>query len=780
MALFNMRVHHGGLFGYENGVLKYLKSQCTVVEDIDGDRWSVFEAYEELRQLGYMKSNISALWYKDPTEDDFERHSKLLVGVTEAIEMSTIAGRRGFVDLFVVHEVEDAEGFSEGREAVSDDVSSGEDSDDPTYLPSNEEENSVEDIHFTDSDEVYHYESGFSEDNAVPKDCNVEKGKKVVTSDLDDEDAVDSDELEQDHVIGGAEMGADDGEYDAEEGGQRFPVHKTQKDMGKYQWKVGTLYESRQEFKDTVAAYVVNTARDIKFKKCDLVRVRAVCQKGCPFWLYAHRVGEESTWQLRSMNLQHSCMQTHRVGIMHSKWLGRQFKKKVESNPKIKVKELVAKAHKKWNLTVTKTMAANSKQEALSQIQGAFREQYKQINDYCHELLRTNPGSTVILKGLLPAFEEVIPGVDNRFCVRHLYSNFRKKFPGLELKNKMWRCAKASHWQSWEKEMKNLRVLNEGAFRHLNSIPPRFWSRSRFTFLSKCDSLVNNMSESFNAVLVEAREKPIVSMLEDIRVYMMTRWAANRERVLNYPGNIMPIIRKKLEKRASLARDWRPYWCYQEVIHPVNGPELWERTQYDDVIPPPYRRPSHRPVKKRKRGAADEDNRSHTHVSRRGEVQRCSNCGGVGHKKSGCKQPKKRAQTLTKRANKNAPKLAPGQTVLGGRNRNTTLSPPNFLASHTRKTPTRPKKREARPTTEAPKPKKASTKPKKASTQPNTVAQPNNNPASAATSTSNKQPPSQPCVRKRPFSVIQCSAPHLPLQKLRLMAKLPPSQWGNL
>ncbi|RYR28046.1 hypothetical protein Ahy_B01g052140 [Arachis hypogaea] len=280
MALFNMRVHHGGLFGYDNGVLRYLKGQSTVVEDIDGDRWSVFEAYEELRHLGYRKSNISALWYIDPTEDDYERHLRLLVGDTEAIEMCTIAGRRGFVDLFVVHEVEDAEGFpevgfldvggqtvggqnekplgggidlvlfegnvdnsdgarvadqqecdnkdggvelgQEGDEADGDDASSGEDSDDPTYLPSDEEENSVEDIHFTDSDDVYDYESGFGEDNAVPKDCNVEKGKKVVTSDLDDEDAFDSDELEQDHVIAGAGMGDDDGEDHAEEGGRGF------------------------------------------------------------------------------------------------------------------------------------------------------------------------------------------------------------------------------------------------------------------------------------------------------------------------------------------------------------------------------------------------------------------------------------------------------------------------------------------------------------------------------------------------------------------------------
>ncbi|RYR54166.1 hypothetical protein Ahy_A06g029421 [Arachis hypogaea] len=68
-------------------------------------------------------------------------------------------------------------------------------------------------------------------------------------------------------------------------------------------------------------------------------------------------------------------------------------------------------------------MAAKMKQEALSQIQGAFREQYKKINDYCTELLRTNSDSSIILKGLLPTFEKVILRVDNRYCVRHLYNN---------------------------------------------------------------------------------------------------------------------------------------------------------------------------------------------------------------------------------------------------------------------------------------------------------------------------------------------------------------------
>ncbi|BAT78657.1 hypothetical protein VIGAN_02136500 [Vigna angularis var. angularis] len=33
-------------------------------------------------------------------------------------------------------------------------------------------------------------------------------------------------------------------------------------------------------------------------------------------------------------------------------------------------------------------------------------------------------------KGLLPAIQEFLPGVDQRFCVKHLYANFRKKYPG--------------------------------------------------------------------------------------------------------------------------------------------------------------------------------------------------------------------------------------------------------------------------------------------------------------------------------------------------------------
>ncbi|WJX88398.1 hypothetical protein P8452_70493 [Trifolium repens] len=51
-------------------------------------------------------------------------------------------------------------------------------------------------------------------------------------------------------------------------------------------------------------------------------------------------------------------------------------------------------------------------------------------------------------KGLLPAIEELLPGVGQRFCVRHLYNNFRKKFPGMLVKNSMSRCKLPGHNKS--------------------------------------------------------------------------------------------------------------------------------------------------------------------------------------------------------------------------------------------------------------------------------------------------------------------------------------------
>lgn len=157
--------------------------------------------------------------------------------------------------------------------------------------------------------------------------------------------------------------------------------------------------------------------------------------------------------------------------------------------------------------------------------------------------------STSVKHGFLPAIDEFLSGVDQRFCVRHLYNNFMKKLPEKKLKELMWRATKSTYINVWERELKEIKATSEEAFNYLIQIRPRHWTKAMLAD-AKCDTLVN-MSETFNYVIVIPRTKPFVTMLEDIRVCLMERWEMNRQNFFKYEYVVMPKIKKILENESS-------------------------------------------------------------------------------------------------------------------------------------------------------------------------------------------------------------------------------------
>ncbi|XP_058725523.1 uncharacterized protein LOC131596801 [Vicia villosa] len=517
--------------------------------------------------------------------------------------------------------------------------------------------------------------------------------------------------------------------------------------------------------------------------------------------------------------------------MFSTNWLGKKLYSTVRINPNVKLTSICEKVHEKWNAGMNRMKAYRARKQALNMVEGSFKEQYCRLYDYTHELLRSNPNSTIKMnvqateqnpseteqhpenyvsrpllpsfhrlyicldackksfsfcrpiigvdgcflkgnyggqilaavgrdpndqmlpialavveaetkdswawffdllvndlggpeicknitfisdqqKGLLPAIDELLPGVDQRFCVRHLYSNFRKRYPGKQLKELMWKAAKATYPQAWEREMKEMRKINEEAFKHLLKIPPRHWSKSHFKYRTKSDVLVNNMSETFNSVIIGPRQKPIVTMLEEIRGYLMDRWARNRAKIEDYNESVLPRIKKIIARRQEFSRyfiarlsgdliyevrhtsfsgdkftvdlkksecscrswmltgipcyhviaciqsrhedpfEYIPSYyrkqnyqsCYEPLIYPTNGENLWELTPYPDVLPPPTRRAPGRP-KRRRNKDADEKRKDITNVSRKGLPNKCSICGISGHNKSSCPSAPRQSTT---------------------------------------------------------------------------------------------------------------------------------------
>ena len=78
----------------------------------------------------------------------------------------------------------------------------------------------------------------------------------------------------------------------------------------------------------------------------------------------------------------------------------------------------------------------------------------------------------------------------------------------LTLKSVLWRYIGTTSVREFERGIEYLKSLDEETWKYLADIEPAQWTKSHFSPRALTDCLVNNMSESFNSMIVKARDKP--------------------------------------------------------------------------------------------------------------------------------------------------------------------------------------------------------------------------------------------------------------------------------
>ncbi|GJZ58473.1 multidrug resistance-associated protein 5 [Tanacetum coccineum] len=227
--------------------------------------------------------------------------------------------------------------------------------------------------------------------------------------------------------------------------------------------------------------------------------------------------------------------------------------------------------------------------------------------------------------------------------------------------------------------MKEIQSINKEAYKHLIDRQPESWSRAYFNTDKACDVVENGISECFNAMIVDARRKPIINMLEDIRVLCMERLQKMREKQAKH-WNVIPSGESRFEVRNGyegfkvdersrscsckgwqlsgipcehgiaaiyfLHKDPKNYVCdwynkdvfvnaYNHYIEGMNGMDQWPTTDYQKPLPPVVRRMPGRPPHKRKRDAMEDDG-NRTRISRKGQLNHCTLCKKPGHNQRAC------------------------------------------------------------------------------------------------------------------------------------------------
>ncbi|KAG5540456.1 hypothetical protein RHGRI_020612 [Rhododendron griersonianum] len=184
--------------------------------------------------------------------------------------------------------------------------------------------------------------------------------------------------------------------------------------------------------------------------------------------------------------------------------------------------------------------------------------------------------------------------------------------------------------------MEKMKEEDPAAYQWLAKIPTNHWSISHFKEIVKCDMVCNNLYEAFNRAMLDARDKPIIKMLEWIRCYLSKRMVIRREWIKKFKEELLPNCYSKLEALKDQSSNTN---IYQPLT--VHSHKMWTKTGHTPLLPPEGRRKFGRPKKKRIRALEEYLNpKDPTKLRKLGQNSvYCRRCGKHGHNRRTCATP---------------------------------------------------------------------------------------------------------------------------------------------
>ncbi|XP_019160632.1 PREDICTED: uncharacterized protein LOC109157166 [Ipomoea nil] len=385
----------------------------------------------------------------------------------------------------------------------------------------------------------------------------------------------------------------------------------------------GLTFATKEQFKQAIKNYAINNGKDLKFSKNDKLRVTVSC-KGCG-WEYENKlitsskvakrwkreIKSNSTWTIeefqkrvktddkyilttrqcyKAMLLARGDLKEEQEDQIKKLW---SYRLEIEkTNPKsaydVKLSDLKEIAKIGGQLLTAVGIDANDGIFPLAYaiVEGETKQSWIWFLKHVKKDLEISYEHNVAFisdkqKGLIPAFETMFPLANHRFCVQHLHSNMKVAgFQGRAIKDCLWAAARATTINSFTQAMRNIKELDVDVFAWLSDKHPSEWSKSHFSTTPQCDILVNNISECFNSMILEARKQPQIACLEGLRKQIMVRLFDCRKKASAWKSKICPRIVAKIEANEKADAGYLCDQCDYELFE-VRG--KWEDQQEVDL-----------------------------------------------------------------------------------------------------------------------------------------------------------------------------------------------------
>eukprot|EP00257_Ricinus_communis_P021733 XP_015581275.1 uncharacterized protein LOC107262099 [Ricinus communis] len=162
--------------------------------------------------------------------------------------------------------------------------------------------------------------------------------------------------------------------------------------------KIGMLFSTFRQFKDAVKNYSIRSRNQVIFGPNTKTKCKAKCKKGCEFFIWAYlKTDDKNTVQIKSAKFDHSCTKEHYNRHVNAKYIAMKYVERFRADPSWAIQCIIQTVKEDMAVDVSRLKAWRARNIALKFIDGDAKEQLGRLHDYKLELLRSNPGSTIVL-----------------------------------------------------------------------------------------------------------------------------------------------------------------------------------------------------------------------------------------------------------------------------------------------------------------------------------------------------------------------------------------------
>jgi hypothetical protein len=212
---------------------------------------------------------------------------------------------------------------------------------------------------------------------------------------------------------------SDDYSYEEDSDGESFKWKSTE---NRYDSKahvpvfaLGMAFRSSRQFKKALVKYGLTTHRHLLFPKDEKNKVKAVCSwKGCNWLIYGSKTTRSDWFKVVTFVDDHCCPPRRDNKLVTSRRIASKYKDQIRDNPTWKVDLIRQAVLNDFLCDVSLAKCKRAKALVLQEALDSTKGEYSKVYDYQMELLRSNPGSTIVVM-LNP--EIVLKKVFQRFYV---------------------------------------------------------------------------------------------------------------------------------------------------------------------------------------------------------------------------------------------------------------------------------------------------------------------------------------------------------------------------